>query len=125
MRVYGFGSLRTDPATLPNGSGTTDPEYSLTYRSVTGLEPETTTSVVRERTGFDRLVLWRKGHGLDNHKGGNRMPTSGPMEKCIFTWLRSETDVESCRAASLPLPAAPAIDAGTDAGGSADAGGGG
>ncbi len=116
MRVYGFGGLRADPSVLPSGEGTTDAEFALTYRAVVGLEPEVMTNVVRDKSGYDRLSLVRKAKGLDNHKGGNRMGSGSPMEKCLLSWLGSATDVASCNEASLPtITIPPAGDAGADA----------
>jgi hypothetical protein len=116
MRVYGFGGLRADPSMLPSGEGTTDAEFALTYRAVVGLEPEVMTNVTREKSGYDRLALVRKAKGLDNHKGGNRMPSGSAMEKCLLSWLGSATDVAACNAASLPTTVVtPAADAGADA----------
>jgi hypothetical protein len=117
LRVYGYGSLRFDTSTLPGTGATTDKEYEQTYRALVGLEPEQTAAVIREKQGTNRLSLIRKGHGLDNHKGGNRMPAGGAMEKCLISWLVSQTEVGACNEAAGYTETARTTDAGTgDAG---------
>lgn len=101
LRVFGFGSLRLDVSNQPGGSGTTDAEYTETYRGLIGLEPELTTLVTREKSGFTRLTIVRKARGLDNHKGGAPMKSGSPFEDCFLGWLASSPDPNACRAASL------------------------
>jgi hypothetical protein len=123
LRVYGYGSLREDPATLPGTGATTDKEYQLTYRAIVGLEPEIMSAVTQEKRGSSRLSLVRKGRGLDNHKGANRMPAGGPMERCLLSWLLSQTDSAACQEAAGYAVSSPAkADAGAAEDATADAG---
>jgi hypothetical protein len=105
MRIYGFGALRSGSSAAgfdPLTSETSDEEVSLTYRSLVALEPDVMKTVVAEKTGVERLTLVRKGQGSDNHKGGNRMTSDGPMNSCLTSWLQGKTDTAACANAAKP-----------------------
>jgi hypothetical protein len=100
MRLFGYSTGRLLATDAPLSVGTTDAELAENYRGVVGLEPEVITAVVASGgTNVQRLSLFRKGRGLDNHKGGVRMSAGDPLDKCLVSWLAGKLDTASCDAA--------------------------
>jgi hypothetical protein len=100
MRLFGYSTGRLLGKDAPLSAGTTDAELDENYRGVVGLEPEVMTAVVASGgADVQRLSLFRKGRGLDNHKGGARMSASDPLDKCLVSWLAGKLDTDSCNAA--------------------------
>jgi hypothetical protein len=109
LRLYGSHSMRLLPTDDPGSAATTTAERDADFWSVTGLEPEAIDVVVR--AGGDRperLSLFRKGLGLEKHKGGTVAVVGGALDLCLRAWLQGRTDDTSCRAA-IPMrdPSAP------------------
>jgi hypothetical protein len=100
LRLYGSHSMRLRPTDDPGSAPTTAAERDADFWSVTGLEPEITDEVVR--AGGDqpeRLSLYRKGLGIEKHKGGTVAVVGGALDLCLRAWLQGRTDETSCRAA--------------------------
>lgn len=100
LRLYGSHSMRLLPTDDPGSAPTTTAERDADFWSVTGLEPEVIDVVVRE--GGDRplrLSLFRKGLGIEKHKGGTVAVVGGALDLCLRAWLQGRTDDTSCRAA--------------------------
>lgn len=97
LRLYGYGGLRLDPATLPEAD-ITDAEIDADYDAVIALEPEKMADLVREKGNApERLTLVRKARGAEDHKGGNPIIAGDDADKCLETWLASATDVAACQ----------------------------
>ena len=100
MRLFGYSTGRLLAQDAPLSAGTTDAELDQNYRGVVGLEPEVMSAVVASGgADVQRLSLFRKGRGLDNHKGGVRMAPTDPLDKCLVSWLAGKLDAASCDAA--------------------------
>ena len=97
LRLYGYGGLRLDPATLPEFD-ITDAEIDADYDAVIALEPEKMADLVRENGNApERLTLVRKARGAEDHKGGNPIIAGDDADRCLVTWLASATDVAACQ----------------------------
>jgi hypothetical protein len=100
-RMVGFGSRRLDPAANPAGPGTSPAELDVNFASLVTLEPELVAAVTNDKgVKPERLSLFRKGRGLDNHKGGVRLIAGNVLEKCIVSWFAGKTDNAICQAAA-------------------------
>ena len=101
MRLYGGRGMRLDPKGNSADDPTTDDEYEATFRSIVYFEPNELGMVLQDR-GLDpnRLTMIRKARGLERHKGGMQMLRGDPLDRCITSWLASQTDVDACRAVS-------------------------
>ena len=105
LRLYGDTGLRYSPTDVPSALVPTTPdEVAQDYESVVGLEPEITSEVVASGgANPERLTLYRKALGLENHKGGAVVVHGDPRDVCITTWLQGHADASACSAA-LALP---------------------
>jgi hypothetical protein len=107
FRLYGVAGLRiferatTDEQARPV-SGATLPaeaekaqakkERERNYQAIIGLEPEELSRVVlRGGTTPETLLLFRKGGGLESHKGGAG-GIGGVIRECIIAWLGTRSD---------------------------------
>jgi hypothetical protein len=100
MRLYGSHGMRLRPLDDPGGAPTSAAERDADYWSVTGLEPEVIDSVVRARGDRpERLSLFRKGLGIEKHKGGTVALVGGALDRCLRSWLQGKTDEATCEAA--------------------------
>lgn len=101
MRLFGFGSQRLDPTSLPDSPPDITPaEVDADFDTVVGLEP----SIMREvlasgGRNASRLTFIRKARGQEAHKGGQRIVPGDSADACVLSWLASEVDAESCNAA--------------------------
>jgi hypothetical protein len=110
LRLYGSHGMRLRPLDDPGGAPTSAAERDADYWSVTGLEPEVIDSVVR--AGGDRperLSLFRKGLGIEKHKGGTVALVGGALDRCLRSWLQGKTNEPSCEAA-VPRRETPATE---------------
>jgi hypothetical protein len=100
FRVYSQYGLRLDPMNQPGGSLETSDEFEATFRSAVALEPELTSEVVAEGGAIpDRLTLVRKPRLEESHKGGQIYTVGDPRDVCLTSWLASNVDTTSCKAA--------------------------
>ena len=98
LRVYGNEGLRLAASERPlMPACTTGDEVEQDYVSVVGLEPERMTAVV-EDGGSDpqRLTLMRKARGTEHHKGGAPITEGDEADRCLTSWLASDTDQAAC-----------------------------
>jgi hypothetical protein len=113
MRVYGPVGLRlagntpgdtnVDLATETKEKvlKQTDDEIAASYLSVTGLEPEILSDVVRDHgANPERLTLIRKARGDENHKGYNLAPPGSKGDDCLLSFLRGAVDTAACKYAA-------------------------
>jgi hypothetical protein len=97
MRVFGRLGLR-----LPGEGGdpmsplTTDEEYTASYLSVTNLEPETMSKVVKNELSPVQLAFVRKPRELEKHKGLQLMTKGDPLDRCLVGWLTGTPDPDAC-----------------------------
>lgn len=98
LRLFGRLGLR-----LPSDGDTFDPtteeEYAGSYLSVTGLEPESLSKVVKREVSPFELTMVRKARGLEMHKGLQLMARGDALDVCIVGWLIGEYSEEACTAA--------------------------
>ena len=107
MHLYGFGSSRLAPGTLPEAPDTTQEEADRDYDAVVALEPDLMRDVVREGGALpDRLTFVRKARGSEAHKGGSPITRGDAADLCILSWLASTVDQTACRSA-VPRLATP------------------
>jgi len=97
LRLYGFGGLRLADEDRPDGVATTEAELDASFRSICALEPERMTEAVVARDPA-RITFYRKGLGLEAHKGGVRLDADG--ERCLRAWLTGSRDDAACSAAA-------------------------
>lgn len=113
LRLFGARGLRLDPRHNSAEEATTDAEYAASFRSVTGLEPETLDAVVRRGGAApEDLTLLRKAGGSERHRGGVQLLPGDPLDRCLRSWLASQPaapiDQMSCRrVAEHPRPPLP------------------
>lgn len=109
LRLFGARGLRLDPHHNSAEEATTDPEYAASFRSLTGLEPETLDAVVRRGgDGAEDLTLLRKPGGSERHRGGVGFLPGDPLDRCLRSWLAGAHDAGSCRrVAEHPRPPLP------------------
>jgi hypothetical protein len=97
LRLFGRLGLR-----LPGGGDlfdpTTEEEYSASYRSTVGLEPETLSKVVKKDVSPYELAMVRKPRGLESHKGFQLMTRGDALDICIVGWLIGEPSPDACTA---------------------------
>jgi hypothetical protein len=105
LRLYGDTGLRVSALDVPSVLiPTTADEIAQDYASVVGLEPELMTQVVLAHgANPESLTFYRKGRGLESHKGGTVINAGDPRDVCVTTWLAGSTDAAACKAA-LALP---------------------
>jgi hypothetical protein len=105
LRLYGNHALRLAARDDPGGAPTTAAEYDADYWSIIGLEPETLDLVMLARGADpDRLTLFRKARGIEEHKGGALMKPNDPLDRCLQSWLAGSLDVTACRTAGPQRP---------------------
>ena len=109
LRLYGSHGMRLRPTDDPGGAPTSAAERDADYWSVTGLEPEVIDVVVRQGgVRPERLTLFRKGLGLEKHKGGTVALVGGAWDQCLRSWLQGKTDESICQSAVLKRETPPA-----------------
>ena len=98
LRVYGNESLRLDANDRPlQPPCTTAAEVEEDYNSAAGLEPEVMSAVVADGGAHpERLTLIRKARGTEHHKGGSPIHTGDDADRCLTSWLASQTDRAAC-----------------------------
>jgi hypothetical protein len=102
MRIVGYLGRRLDTNATPvqdvphGGLPTTTAELDTTYRSVTGLEPEILTGVVRGTRPVEDLTLIRKGRYSEFHRGGSPLKDNPLADACLTSWLKGALDGQSC-----------------------------
>jgi hypothetical protein len=108
LRLYGYYGMRLDPANNPiDPFETSDAEYDASYASVTALEPEELTRVVKGEASVIDLAFVRKPRGLEKHKGHQLMTKGDPLDRCLVGWLTAAPDPDACMEAKMtgrPLP---------------------
>jgi hypothetical protein len=104
LRLYGNEGLRWAASDQPlHPACTTTDEIDQDYDSVVGLEPEIMSAVVGDMGARpERLTLIRKARGLESHKGGAPLQTGDDADRCLSSWLASDTDNDACLRA-LPV----------------------
>lgn len=109
LRLFGARGLRLDPHHHSAEGTTTDAEYTASFRSLTGLEPETLDAVVRRGgEGAEELTLLRKANGNERHRGGVQLLPGDPLDDCLRSWLTGVTNRVACRrVADHPRPPLP------------------
>ncbi len=102
MRLYGYGSARLEPTSMPDSPPDTTPaEIEADYDAVVGLEPELMRQVVaNEGRDASRLTFVRKGRGEEAHKGDQRIVPGEPADVCVLSWLAGAVDTDACAAAN-------------------------
>jgi hypothetical protein len=86
---------------------TTEEEYTASFLSVVGLEPETLSKVVKKEASPFALTMVRKPRGIESHKGLQLMSRGDALDICIVGWLIGEYSADACTAAietSKPEP---------------------
>jgi hypothetical protein len=104
LRLYGNEGLRWAASDRPlEPACTTSDEIAQDYDSLVGLEPEVMNAVVGDM-GIrpERLTLVRKARGSEDHKGGAPWQTGDDADRCLSSWLASETDTDACLRALPP-----------------------
>jgi hypothetical protein len=98
LRVYGNEGLRLDARDRPlQPACTTAAEVEEDYQSAVGLEPEVMSAVVADGGAHpERLTLIRKARGTEHHKGGAPIHTGDDADRCLTSWLASQTDRAAC-----------------------------
>ncbi len=107
LRLYDARGLRLDPADSPGNGATTDAELAANHRSLVGLEPALTDTVLTEAGARpERLTVVRKARGAESHKGGSIWFPGSPGDRCLVSWLAGTLDPEACTAAATvePIP---------------------
>lgn len=105
LRLFGARGLRLDPQHNAAEGTTTDAEYAASLRSLAALEPEALDRVLRQGADVETLSLLRKARGRERHRGGVQLLPGDPLDRCLLSWLASQTDRESClRVAQHPRP---------------------
>ena len=101
LRLYTGSGLRLDPTNIPGNGQTTEEEYTASYWSVYGLEPEVMSAVVGDG-GADpmRLLILQKARGMDHHKPGALIEEGDDTDLCIRTWLKGKTNEARCKTAA-------------------------
>ncbi len=114
LRVYGEYGLRLREGDEPGGEPTTQAEHQKNFAALVTLEPEVLERVVAEGGQRpERLTLVRKARGTEFHGGSDAAPRGGPLDRCLVSWLSSQTDDSACAQASrFDNPFAPPADAG-------------
>ena len=106
LRLYGYDGLRLSPSARPGPppNTTTSAEYDADYLAVVGLEPELLSQVIQQGgSNPQRLTLYRKALGLEDHKGPQLFFAGDDQDTCLRSWLASKTDAAACvRALKLP-----------------------
>jgi hypothetical protein len=102
MRLYGYGSARLDPTSLPDSPADTTPaEIDADYDAVVALEPELMRQVVANKGhNASRLTFVRKGRGEEAHKGNQRIVPGDPADVCLLSWLAGDVAADACAAAT-------------------------
>lgn len=106
LRLYHQHGMRLAHDAVPGWVPTTTDEHAANLRAVLGLEPELTGDVLRGGgNGVERLTLYRKALGLENHKGGQALAAEGDQDLCLRSWFRGAPDDARCeRAARWETP---------------------
>jgi hypothetical protein len=105
MRLYGHYGLRLSPTDNPLEAPTNMAEYDASFWSVVGLEPETMSRVVQNKSDPNSLTMIRKPRGIEHHKGGQLMTEGDNLDRCLIGWLTDAFDLAACNAiADAPRP---------------------
>ncbi len=105
LRLYGHYGLRLSPTDNPLEAPTSMAEYDASFWSVVGLEPETMSRVVQNKSEADALAMIRKPRGIEKHKGGQLMTEGDDLDRCLVGWLTDTFDLAACNAvADAPRP---------------------
>jgi hypothetical protein len=105
MRLYGQYGLRLNPKDDPLNEPTSDAEYTATYWSIVGLEPEAMSLVVQHQASPATLTMVRKPTGIEDHKGGILIQSGDPLDHCMLGWLLGSPDLNAClTVAQMPRP---------------------
>lgn len=101
LRLYTGSGLRLDPKNIPGVGQTTEEEYTASYWSVYGLEPDVMSAVIGDK-GADpmRLLLLQKARGQDHHKPGALIEEDDDTDRCIRSWLAGKTNETDCKNAA-------------------------
>jgi len=102
LRLYGTYGMRLDNANNPiDPFVTSDDEYDASYWSVTALEPEDMTRVLKGEASVIDLAFIRKPRGLEKHKGHQLMTKGDPLDRCLVGWVTGTPDPDSCMIAKM------------------------
>jgi hypothetical protein len=96
MRLYGHHGLRLASTDNPFDPQTTFDEYSASYASVVGLEPEIMSLVVEKQINPESLAMVRKPRGIEQHKGGQLMVENDTLDRCVVGWITGDFQVDAC-----------------------------
>jgi hypothetical protein len=97
LRLYGHYGLRLKDTDNPfDPFMSTEEEYEASYRSVTELEPEMMSKVVKKEAQSIDLVFVRKPRGLEKHKGHTLMYQGDPLDRCLVGWVKGAFDPDAC-----------------------------
>jgi hypothetical protein len=111
FKIYACEGLRLDPMASPGcpsmlgptATATSDAEIDATYRSLVGLEPAVMSVVVHDHGAHPELLTFvRKARGEESHKGGALVAAGDDQDRCITSWLASQTDTDACTRAVTP-----------------------
>ena len=98
LRFYGYGGLRLDPTHRPDIPATTPAEIDATYDALVGLEPEAMTRfMVEGAKNSSSLIIVRKAHDDEGHKGGRRLTPGDDADRCVLGWLAGAVDTPACQ----------------------------
>jgi hypothetical protein len=105
MRLYGHYGLRLSLTDNPLEAPTSMAEYDASFWSVVGLEPETMSRVVENKSDPNALAMIRKPRGIEHHKGGQLMTEGDDLDRCLVGWLTDAFELAACNAvADAPRP---------------------
>ena len=96
LRLFGHFGLRLDNSHNPFEPPTTEAEYDASYLSVVGLEPETTSKVIKRELTPVQLAFVRKPRAIELHKGHQLMTQGDPLDRCLVSWLLGAFDADAC-----------------------------
>jgi hypothetical protein len=115
LRLFGHYGLRLADADNPYEPFMSTPEeYEASYLSVTGLEPETMSKVIKKELTPIQLALVRKPREIEKHKGHHLMTQGDALDRCLVGWLLAAFDPDSCT--TVITSGKPEPDAGSDGG---------
>jgi hypothetical protein len=106
LRLYGHYGLRLKDTDTPlDPFMSTEEEYEASYLSVTQLEPEILSKVVKKEAATIDLTFVRKPRGLEHHKGHQLMSQGDSLDRCLVGWLTGSFDADACTAVTTtPKP---------------------
>ena len=111
LRIYSIYGLRLDENDVTGFGGTTDGELDRTYESISTIEPERLSRIVRAGgSGAGDWLVLGKGRGIQHHAGGSRLVVGQPADTCLLLWIAGRSDAvfeEACQAGGTVFPPNP------------------